>query len=110
MKKDKRIQKNEEFNSIIKQRHSKASKIFIVYFSNRKEDHARVGISVSKKLGNAVVRNKIKRQLRMMIQETINFDEAKYDYIVIVRKDYLLNSYDTNKKDLEKTIKTCKII
>ncbi len=109
MKKYNRIRKNEEFSRIIGNHHSKASNSFIVYASERQEDHTRVGISVSKKLGNAVTRNKIKRQVRMMLQELINFEENEHDYIVIVRRSYLDNCYADNKKDLEKTLKTCKI-
>lgn len=110
MKKDNRIRKNEEFSRIISAHHSKASKNFVVYFIGRRLDHCRVGISVSKKLGGAVERNKIKRQVRMMLQELIDFDENTNDYIVIVRHSYLDNSYADNKKDLEKMLKTCKII
>ena len=59
----------------------------------------RAGISVSKKLGNAVVRNKVKRQVRMMISEITDFKRGA-DLIVIVRKNYLYNDYRTNKKEL----------
>ena len=109
MKKAYRVRKNEEFSRIIKKRHSKANNTFIVYASYKLKANARVGISVSKKLGGAVERNKIKRQLRMMLQELINFEECEYDYIVIVRNAYLGNSYAENKKCLEKSIKNCKI-
>ena len=109
MKKYNRIRKNEEFSRIIGNHHSKASNNFIVYASERQEDHTRIGISVSKKLGNAVTRNKIKRQVRMMLQELVDFDENEHDYIVIVRHSYLENAYLENKKDLEKILKTCKI-
>lgn len=110
MKKCNRIRKNEEFSSIIDKRHSKASSSFVVYFNHRSEDHARIGISVSKRLGNAVMRNKIKRQVRMMLQESFDFNDTSYDYIVIVRNAYLGKTYADNKKDLEKTIKNCKIM
>ena len=109
MKKAYRVRKNEEFGDLISKRHSRASQGYVIYFDVRKEDHARVGISVSKKLGNAVVRNKIKRQVREMIGQVLDFDEAMYDYIVIVRRPYLDRPFSDNKKDLEKTLKACRI-
>lgn len=99
MKKEFRIKKNEDFQSIIKNRQSVVNQKFVVYY-RKNEEHLRVGISVSKKLGNAVVRNKIKRQVRMMVQEVFD-KEKKMDYIIIVRNKYLSNSYEINKKNLE---------
>lgn len=109
MKKVFRIKKNEEFSRIIALKHSLASSCFIVYFAPKAETNSRVGISVSKKLGKAYVRNKIKRQLRMMISELIDFDSVEYDYIVIVRPGYLKGSFEENKKDLENTLKKVRI-
>lgn len=99
MKKDYRVRKNEDFGVIIRKKQSIASKTFIIYYLKNDINHSRVGISVSKKLGNAVVRNKIKRQIRMMIQDVFDFDN-NYDYIVIVRNNYLNNNFETNKKDM----------
>lgn len=99
MKKEYRVKKNEDFQSIIKEKRSVANKKFVIYYKPN-NTHLRVGISVSKKLGNAVVRNKTKRQVRMMIQEV--FDKKQgMDYIVIVRNQFLMNSYGDNMKDLE---------
>ncbi len=109
MKKQFRVRKNQEFSKIIAGKHIFRGESFIIYASIRNEDHSRVGISVSKKLGNAVCRNKIKRQLRMMLQSLLDFKEDNYDYIVIVRPNYLNMSFDDNKKDLEKTIKKVKM-
>ena len=76
-----------------------------MYYDDRVLGHARVGISVSKKIGNAVIRNKIKRQIRMMFIESFDNQAYKYDVIIIVRKKYLENSYIDNKSYLEKLLK-----
>ena len=99
MKKEYRVKKNEEFSRIIKKRQSLANHSFIIYYLKNDLDHSRIGISVSKKLGNAVIRNKIKRQVRMMVQQTVNFKD-NYDYIVIVRNKYLDLDFSSNLKEL----------
>lgn len=99
MKKKFRIKKNEEFQDIIHSRKNVVQAKFVIYY-RKNEEHLKVGISVSKKLGNAVVRNKIKRQVRMMIQQVFDKDK-KMDYIIIVRKPYLSSSYKDNIKDLK---------
>lgn len=105
MKKEYRVRKNEEFNAIIAKRRSVASGRFVIYSRKKELEHCRVGISVSKKLGNAVERNKIKRQVRMMIQETVDFENCPKDLIVIIRPKYKENAYLDNRNDLEKLIK-----
>ena len=107
MKKEFRVKRNEDFSKIIARKKSFANSCFIIYKDENQMGHGRVGISVSKKLGNAVTRNKIKRQLRMMIQECFHFDE-EVDYIVIVRKRFLDNTYIENKKELEYLYKKSK--
>ena len=81
---------------------------FVIYVKPRKEDHARVGISVGKKMGKAVIRNKIKRQVRSMVQDIYTFDE-NFDTIILVRVKYHEENYINNKKLLERLIKKVKI-
>ena len=105
MKKLYRVRKNEEFSKIIALKHSAANAFFVVYSSPTKEGNARVGISVSKKLGNAVERNRIKRQVREMTRAIVDFENCPKDLIVIVRKPYLNRAFSDNKNDLEIAIK-----
>jgi ribonuclease P protein component len=108
MRKALRIKNAREFQSIIGKRHYFTNKCFVLYHARRSSEQARVGITVSKKLGNAVVRNKIKRQCRMMMQELMTFEE-NFDLICIVRGGYLMQSYNENKKELETLLKKIKI-
>ena len=100
MKKEYRVKKNEDFSYIIKHKQSLANRSFIIYYVKNDLNHARIGISVSKKLGKAVIRNKIKRQVRMIVQQTINFND-NYDYIVIVRNKYLDLDFISNLNELK---------
>lgn len=100
MKKEFRVCKNYEFSSIIKKQNIVKSSSFICYFEEKKEAHSRIGISVGKKIGNAVHRNKVKRQLRSMIDEVFDFNED-YDLIIIVRPMYLKNDYAKNLNELK---------
>ena len=99
MKKELRIKSNEDFQKIIACGKCKSSNSFVMYYYPAKEEHDRIGISVGRKIGNAVERNKVKRQVRMMIVESCDF-KTGYDYIFIVRTKYLQFDYQNNKKDL----------
>lgn len=100
MKKKFRVKRNEDFQAIISRKQSFACKEFVLYVAKNDFGHARVGISVSKKLGNAVVRNKIKRQVRELCAKVFDFD-ASMDYVVIVRKGFLDRTFQQNLESLK---------
>lgn len=108
MKKQFRIKKSDEFAKIMNNKKFYTCPSFSIYVKPRIENYARVGISVGKKLGNAVVRNKIKRQVREMVHDIYNFEE-KFDTIILVRVKYHEESYINNKKLLERLVKNVRI-
>jgi ribonuclease P protein component len=108
MKKQYRIKDTREFGTIIGRKRFYTSPSFTIYVKERACDHARVGISVGKKLGNAVMRNKVKRQVRSMVREIYTFEE-KFDTIILVRAKYHQENYGNNKKMLESLTKKVKI-
>lgn len=108
MKKINTIKKADEFTSIIGHRKFVATKGMVLYSKSKKEERNRIGITVKKKVGNAVVRNKVKRQVRMMLDDIFTFEES-FDTILLIKEDYLLNSYGNNKKNLEKMYKQVKM-
>lgn len=104
MKKINRVRKAQEFNQMIHTGKKLVSGSFALYHLPKKESAARVGITLPKKIGNAVKRNLIKRQVRMMCQELIDFRTFPEDVILIVRFGYTGRSYADNKKNLEKLL------
>jgi len=71
-----------------------------------KENTARVGFTITKKVGNAVVRNKIKRRFRAIIKEVLNnYLKKNYDYVIIANKKSLVMNYKELKNDVVKVIK-----
>lgn len=106
MKKRYRIKKNEEFQQIIHNGKKVVARGFIVYYARATMlMNDRVGISVSKKLGNAVERNKIKRQVRMMVNDLTDFSRG-LDIVIIVRNRYNDRTFEENKKELLKVYET----
>jgi len=90
MKKEYRIKKSDEIELVMKKGFSKANRTFIVYkFKNAETSQFRVAISAPKKLGKAVVRNKVKRQIRAILQQNEALLQTGHDYFIIARPDIL---------------------
>ena len=111
MKKDYRIKSNKDFQIIFKNGRSFANRQFIVYlYENNSVDHFRLGLSVSKKIGNAVTRNQIKRYIRQVFLELKDGLDARYVYIVIARKPVCEMNYHEAKSSLIHVLKIAKAI
>ena len=82
MKKLYRVRKSEEFSSIISRKKSTANAFFVVYSSDRAKENARVGISVSKKLGNEGFLAKAPEKLIEAEKEKLRKAQEKMDKIM----------------------------
>lgn len=69
MKKKNIIKKSSDFDRIIHHNKSFKYKDYIIYVERTKENTYHFGLSVGKKIGNAVNRNKVKRQLKTIIDK-----------------------------------------
>ncbi len=100
MKIKNRVKTHEEFQKVVRSGTYEKNRYFTIYFLENGYGYPRVGISAPVKLGNAVIRVTVRRQVRSMIREILS--ELKgYDYVIIVRKDYHLNTYKENFEELQ---------
>ena len=87
------LRNNLQFQNVYKNGHSKANKYLIMYILENNSDYNRLGISVSKKVGNSVVRHRVKR----LIKESYRLHEKMFnsglDIVVIARSEASLVSY-----------------
>ncbi len=100
MKKINRLLKNQDFKNVLDNKKSIANKEYVVYIKNNELNHVRVGISVSSKIGNSVVRHKVKRQINEFLKELIEIN-TNNDIVIIVRNNYINNNFITNKESLK---------
>ena len=84
-----RLSRSSDFQRIYRQGSSTASRFLVLYWFKRPaepgDEGPRLGLSVSKKLGGAVVRNRIKRLLREAFQANAGQLAEEYDLVVIAR-------------------------
>ena len=97
------LSKNEEFKSLLKgkKESNKYVTIFFGILDNKNDKKLNISFVTKKKIGNAVIRNKIKRQLRNITNDAIKKISIKfsYSYLVIAKPTMLNNDY-TNIKEI----------
>jgi len=99
MNKDYSVKKSSDIEKIIKKRKSVGNTHFVVYKSeNHEETHFRFAVSVPKKFGNAVHRNKIKRQIREIMAKLDVID--KIDVFIVVKKNANELDFEQIKKSI----------
>ena len=72
--------------------------------SNKNDNIPHFGFTITKKIGSAIVRNKIKRRLKSIIRELLKckdkYFDLSYNYVLICKKDIVKVSYDDLEDEL----------
>lgn len=111
MKKSRRVKSEFDFQKVFKRGKSFANRQFVIYgLPKEDQDQFRIGLSVSKKLGNAVLRNQIKRYIRQSFHELDSGLLQNMDYVIIARKPAATMNCEETKKSLEHVLKIAKFL
>ncbi len=103
-KKSERLRKNTEFVSAMKGKRLSLDGLSLFYAGNDKANF-RVGISVSKKLANAVKRNRLKRQIRSCVMKALAGHSLGYDLVFVARRELAAAGYEQILKAVETVLR-----
>lgn len=96
-----RLKSNDDFQRVFKHGKSFANRqLVLYYFPQHDQSFFRIGFSVSKKIGNAVVRNRLKRHFRQAIHEMEQEIKPFYDFVIIARQPVKEMDYHQIKKSM----------
>lgn len=98
MKKRNILKESRDFDRIIKNNRPYKYKDYIIYIERKEQDTYHFGFSVGKKIGCAVTRNKIKRQLKAIVDKK-NYQKG-FNCIIIVGRGVLERTFQEMESNL----------
>ena len=110
MRRKYRLRRNSDFQQVRQNGKFYASPLMVLAFLRNELDHSRFGFVVSKRLGNAVKRNKIKRQIREATRLQLPQIESGVDLVIIARQPIREASYQEIEQTLLYLLKKSKLL
>lgn len=94
------LKKNRDFQKVYRHGTSYANRYLVMYVLENNSDKNRLGVSVSKKVGNSVVRHRLTRLIRESYRLNEELFQSGYDFVVIAR----VSAKDKSYHDIEKAL------
>ncbi len=103
------LKKNSDFKRIYSKKKSFANRLLVMYIAENGTDTIRLGVSVSKKVGNSIVRHRLARLIREAFRLNSDYVKKGTDIIVIARADLKDKNYNETESALVHLLKMHKI-
>ena len=104
MKRYEMVKKHEDFSAIINKGRKISNKYMHIFYLEKDYVKPNFGIAVSKKLGNAVIRNKMKRIFRNLIDNNRLLFKNNHNYIIMIKKEAINASYKVLDSEMKNTL------
>lgn len=98
------LKRNFEFKRAYSRGKTSITGYFVLYVVKTKKRENNVGYTVSKKVGNAVIRNRIRRRLKEAFR-SISLEACCYDIVIVARTRALNVDYATLQETLERELR-----
>ena len=108
MQKERRLRKSKDFATVWREGKSWSDRLLVLVARPNGLEVTRFGFSVGKRLGKAVVRNKVKRRLREAARLTKVQDG--WDLVIIARKDASAADYHGLNRSMRGLLKRARIL
>ena len=96
------IRKSREFLEVISNGNKFTKSGIVIYYLNNKEtDKFKIGISIKKQVGNSVIRNKLRRQIKSLFRQELFILSGVSIVLIVMNNNQVLN-YSSIKNILEK--------
>ncbi len=105
--KERRLAKRREFLRVYETGHKHFSRYTVLFFAANGLTHSRIGITATKKLGKANVRNRLKRWTREVYRrqrEPLGIDPRMLDIVVNVKPNAAAASFEDYSRDLTRAL------
>ena len=99
------LKNNDDFQRVYRKKKSKGDSFLVIYVSENSCDKLRLGVSVSKKIGNSVVRHRLTRLIREAFRLNAADMKRGYDVVTVVREPLKGKNFETVEKSLIKLLK-----
>lgn len=100
-----RLTDSPEFERVYKQGAAYRGKLISVHAFPSDAGESRLGLSVSKKVGNAVVRNGVKRRLREIFRSHLPGLRGERDFVISARPSAAGATYQDLEREFERALK-----
>lgn len=104
------LKSNMNFQNVYKNGVSYANKYLVMYVLENRTDNLRLGISVSKKVGNSIVRHRLTRLIRESVRLNSGSILKGYDIVIIARANLKGKNYADTKSALLHLLRLHKIL